>query len=44
MQEKKITTFVFDFFGVICASVIGGWYKDFDEFIQYLNENKLLVG
>ncbi len=26
--EKKITTFIFDCFGVICSEVISNWYKE----------------
>ncbi|MFA6190423.1 MAG: HAD family phosphatase [Candidatus Staskawiczbacteria bacterium] len=27
-MNKKINTFIFDCFGVICGSVVGAWYKD----------------
>lgn len=34
------TTFIFDFFGVICAPVIGGWYKDYSKKHNFEDPNQ----
>lgn len=39
MEEKHITTFIFDCFGVVYNQVVEGWYKDYISKHGHVDEN-----